>query len=265
MLGILNTCLFLLVKPYFIYTSNSRYYHKETALRHQDKFINCSVELHNVPLSIQWEYKNDLLPLNCNLYGRRNNTKLIKYSQNCTGLTIHNVTEDDQGNYTCLVGNIDPLNAIISLNVVCKICIICIALHNKHTYMHIMLHLLSTFHHYYHVYMCIFSVKGPPALLFQQNQTVMVNVSEQVVLNCTVSSSPDPVYNWSTPDTCSSCPHINNDSVMVFTANITDSGEYICEAKNEYGIGQMTFTVRICSKCIISMIKVINHTFLFLL
>ena len=79
------------------------------------------------------------------------------------------------------------------------------------------------------------SFAGPPTLLSEQNQTVLVNVSEQVVLNCTVSSSPDPVYNWSIPDTCSSCPHINNDSVIIFTVDITDSGEYVCTAGNEYG------------------------------
>ena len=84
---------------------------------------------------------------------------------------------------------------------------------------------------------------GPPELLSIQNQTVLVNVSEQVVLNCTVSSSPDPVYNWSIPDTCSSCPHTNNDSVMIFTTDITDSGEYVCEAGNEYGTISVLFRV----------------------
>ena len=94
---------------------------------------------------------------------------------------------------------------------------------------------------------------GPPELLFEQNQTVMLNVSEQVVLNCTVSSSPDPVYNWSIPGNCLSCPHINNDSVMIFTADITDSGEYGCKAKNKYGSVQMTFRVTISSMCMICM------------
>jgi len=77
---------------------------------------------------------------------------------------------------------------------------------------------------------------------------VLVNVSEQVVLNCTVSSSPDPVYNWSIPDTCSSCSHANNDGAMIFTADINDSGEYVCEAKNEYGNIQMIFDVKIVCK-----------------
>ena len=77
---------------------------------------------------------------------------------------------------------------------------------------------------------------------------MLVNISEQVVLNCTVSSSPDPVYNWSIPDTCSSCQPTNNDSVMIFTADITDSGEYVCDAKNEYGNVTIYFDFRIACK-----------------
>ena len=97
---------------------------------------------------------------------------------------------------------------------------------------------------------CVYySPTGPPQLpSAEQNQTVLVNVSEQVVLNCTVSSSPDPVYNWSIPDTCSSCPHTNNDSVIIFTADITDSGEYVCTAGNEYGRICRRFTVQVMCK-----------------
>ncbi|XP_065898904.1 contactin-5-like isoform X2 [Dysidea avara] len=90
--------------------------------------------------------------------------------------------------------------------------------------------------------------KGPPELLSEQTQTVIVPRGEQVVLNCTVSSSPDPAYNWSFPDTCSSCPLINNDSVMIFTADITDSGEYVCEAGNKYGSVYHSFNVKVLSK-----------------
>jgi len=93
-----------------------------------------------------------------------------------------------------------------------------------------------------------FNFPGPPELLFEQNQTMMVNVSEQVVLNCTASSSPDPVYNWSIPDTCSSCSQTNNGSVMIFTADINDSGEYVCEAKNKLESVQINFAINVLCK-----------------
>ena len=76
-----------------------------------------------------------------------------------------------------------------------------------------------------------------------------VRVNEEVILNCTVSASPDPVYSWSFPDSCSSCPHINNDSVLIFTAeDITDSGEYTCVAQNQYGTVAKQITIRVLCK-----------------
>ena len=90
---------------------------------------------------------------------------------------------------------------------------------------------------------------GPPVLLSDQNQTVIVNVSEEVILNCTVSSSPDPVYSWSIPESCSSCPKTSNDSVFIFTAkDITDSGEYTCVAENEYGNITKRFSLHVPCK-----------------
>ena len=90
---------------------------------------------------------------------------------------------------------------------------------------------------------------GPPEFPHQHNQTVMVNVSEEVILNCTVLSSPDPVYSWSFPHSCSSCPNTSNDSVLIFTAdNITNSGEYTCVAENKYGNVSKEFTVHVNCK-----------------
>ena len=78
---------------------------------------------------------------------------------------------------------------------------------------------------------------------------MVVSVGEEVILNCIVSASPDPVYSWSLPDSCSSCPNTSNDSVLIFTAeDITDSGEYTCVAENQYGDLSVTFTVTIISK-----------------
>ena len=84
---------------------------------------------------------------------------------------------------------------------------------------------------------------GPPTLISLSDQSVTVNVSEEVMLNCTVSSLPDPVYRWSIPDTCLSCPHSNNYSILSFAANSTDSGEYICTAENIHGIISIIFKV----------------------
>ena len=92
-------------------------------------------------------------------------------------------------------------------------------------------------------------VSGSPELITEQNKEVTVSVGEEVILNCTVSASPDPVYTWSFPDSCSSCPNTSNDSVVIFTAeDITDSGEYTCVAENHYGNLSVTFNITVISK-----------------
>ena len=63
------------------------------------------------------------------------------------------------------------------------------------------------------------------------------------MLNCTVSSLPDPVYSWFIPGNCSSCPHFNNYSILTFTADKTDSGEYICAAGNIHGNISVIFNI----------------------
>ena len=84
---------------------------------------------------------------------------------------------------------------------------------------------------------------GPPILVSISDQIVRANISEEVVLNCSASSSPDPVYNWSIPTNCTSCPHSHNHSVVSFAANSTDSGEYICTAENMHGNISVVFDV----------------------
>ena len=92
-------------------------------------------------------------------------------------------------------------------------------------------------------------VSGSPELISEQNETITVSINEALILNCTVSSSPDAVYSWSFPDTCSSCPDTSNDSVLIFTTqNITDSGKYTCVAENQYGNISVTFNVTVISK-----------------
>jgi len=106
---------FIIVKPAFIHSSSHEYYYEEPALLHHDKFINCSIKQNvDVAFFIKWDYRNVLLHMD------------QKYSQNSSGLMIHNVTGDDYGPYSCLVGsNGNQLNATVYLTIVCKICLLC--------------------------------------------------------------------------------------------------------------------------------------------
>ena len=85
-------------------------------------------------------------------------------------------------------------------------------------------------------------------LVSNQNQTVTATIGEEVVLNCSAWSVPDPVYSWSFPNSCSSCPNISSKfkSALIFTA--TNSGEYTCVAENGFGNLSMTFHVIVISK-----------------
>ena len=96
-----------------------------------------------------------------------------------------------------------------------------------------------------YVYIVAGSPKFPPE---QTNQRIMVNVSDEIILNCTVSASPDPVYSWLFPDSYSSCPHYHNKSVILLNAKVTDSGEYVCIARNEYGNVLQEFNVHVNCK-----------------
>ena len=152
--------------------------------------------------------------------------KFINYAMNGLDLIFHNATGDSMGIYACYANDTDTVYKVISIAAVeCK-----------------------------YFYACRIGVMinfntGPPESLSQPILTVILNVSEEVILNCTVSASPDPVYSWSFPHSCSSCPNISNDSVVIFTAeDITDSGEYTCVAENNHGNLSMNFIVIVIRK-----------------
>ena len=77
---------------------------------------------------------------------------------------------------------------------------------------------------------------------------MMVNISDEMILNCTASASPDPVYSWAFPKSCSYCPHYHNKSIMFLNADVTDSGKYVCMARNEYGNVSQEFNVHVNCK-----------------
>ena len=202
------------VNATFMYSSSLQLHEVKTVLRYHDIFINCSV----MPTDtfVIWKFKESSL----------NTSNSNKYTQNSSGLIIHNVTNDDEGQYVCSIDKTKM--AYISLDIICKISILfaikCVA---------------RSFY------------AGLPEFVFQQNQTIItkLNVSDKVMLNCTVSASPDPVYSWLFPESCSSCPNTSNDSVLIFTAeDITDSGEYTCVAENEYGNISKGFRLHIACK-----------------
>ena len=78
----------------------------KSGVRYTDVFLNCSVD--PVDAYTSWEFENRRIINN------------QKYNQNISGLTIHNVTKEDQGHYVCFLGHIDPPNATILLNVICE-------------------------------------------------------------------------------------------------------------------------------------------------
>ena len=179
-----------------------------------DVFINCSVNYGTAYNITSWLFDYETLLIN----------QTSRFSQNTLGLTIHNVTELDEGTYTCYV---DQIWADIFMHIARKIHISC-----YHT-------------HVSSITLCADS----PMLVSKQKQMVTVSIGKEVILNCTVSAVPGPVYSWSFPDSCSSCPNTSNDSVLIFTAeDVTDSGEYTCVAENEYGNVSMTFDVTVTSK-----------------
>ena len=74
-----------------------------------DLFLNCSVDYGTEPDNITvWTLDDELLWIN----------ETWKYNVNTTGLTVYNVTAEDEGNYTC---HVHQLTANIFLNVVCKL------------------------------------------------------------------------------------------------------------------------------------------------
>ena len=193
-------------------------FEEEMILSGFDMIIHCSVdtsiEQNNTILWARF-YPNMLI------------TETLKYTINATELIIHNVTVEDEGEYACYSEEIAIVYTVIDIIVTCK------------------------YFFGFLTYYINMLVSGTPELIAEQNEKVTLSVGEEVTLNCTVSASPDPVYNWSFPDSCSSCPNISNNSVLVFTVeDITDSGEYTCVAENKYGNLLVIFYVTVYSEYI---------------
>ena len=153
-------------------------------------------------------------------------TESSKYTVNPFELIIHNATTDDTGKYACYANDTSTVYKLIQISdVECKCFCACKI--------------------YYNDFTCV----GQPESLLGQNQNIiMVSVREEVILNCTASALPDPMYSWSFPESCSSCPNTITDSIYTFTADITSGGDYICVVGNKHGRLSITFVVIVMCK-----------------
>ena len=96
------------VPPTFVFSDDIALFEERFTLLGSDVFINCSVNYGTEYNITSWLFDNKPLLIN----------QTSRFSQNTSGLIIHNVTELDEGNYTCYV---DQLLADILVHVECKI------------------------------------------------------------------------------------------------------------------------------------------------
>ena len=97
------------VPPTFVFSNDTKLFEKKFTFLGSDAFINCSVNYGTEYNITSWLFDNEPLLIN----------QTTRFSQNTSGLIIYNVTELDEGNYTCYV---DKLRAYILVHVECKIC-----------------------------------------------------------------------------------------------------------------------------------------------
>ena len=100
--------LTFIVLPRFVFSNDTILFEEKFILLGSDVFINCSVNYGTEYNITSWLFDNDPLLIN----------QTSRFSQNTSGLIIYNVTELDEGNYSCYV---DQLLADILVHVECKI------------------------------------------------------------------------------------------------------------------------------------------------
>ena len=103
----MHAYFFHIVYPTFLFTNQLDFVQERIVFKKLDDFINCSVNYGTEYDSALWQLDNEPLWVN----------ETTKYSQNRSGISIYSVTADDEGNYTCSVGQ---LKATIVVKVKCK-------------------------------------------------------------------------------------------------------------------------------------------------
>ena len=97
------------VPPTFVFSNNLVLFEDRYAQLGSNMFINCSVNYGTEYNITSWLFDNESLLIN---------HQTSRFIQNTSGLIIYNVTELDEGNYTCYV---DQLSAEILVHVECKL------------------------------------------------------------------------------------------------------------------------------------------------
>ena len=96
---------------------------ERTVLLKSDVFLNCSVDYGTQPDNITiWTLDGELVWIN----------ETSKYNVNASGLTVYNVTAEDEGNYTCHVLHVIGINCTATKGdyTICYICDLFIYLSN---------------------------------------------------------------------------------------------------------------------------------------
>ena len=108
-LCLLISLAFYTVDPTFVFSNQSYMLKERDVLLESDVFLNCSVNYGTQPNNITiWILDGELVWIN----------ETTKYNVNASGLTVYNVTAEDEGNYTCHVHHL--LTAVTFLHAVCK-------------------------------------------------------------------------------------------------------------------------------------------------
>ena len=94
--------MYYLCFPAIVINNDLVLFKEKFILRGSDVFINCSVNYGTEYNITSWLFDNESLLIN----------QTSRFSQNTSGLVIYNVTELDEGNYTCCVNQVQGVTLV---------------------------------------------------------------------------------------------------------------------------------------------------------
>lgn len=88
---------------------------------------------------------------------------------------------------------------------------------------------------------CISS--DPPTFTKPENETVELSSRSKIILDCTATGNPMPVYSWHFPHAIQQTTKNKNENQPILTPSIELPGTYNCMASNTQGTNTKYFTV----------------------